>query len=214
MHACLVVSNSATLQTVACQAPLSMGFSRQDNGLGCHALLQGALTTQGSNLCLLHCRRILYHCATWETVGASFLMSHSCSEISSSYYPQLKGQILVLSNKAPQEVSASHSLTPLLLVPLGFSHIDLAFFLDKAGFLSHIQMFSLLDQFYTRQKHHPCPHLFKVSAQMSLSMRHSLGTLKFLHPHFLSSMLASFFSIALYMLSLLICIRCVSLLPN
>ena len=32
----------ATLQTVAHQAPLSMGFSRQKNtGVGCHFLLQG-----------------------------------------------------------------------------------------------------------------------------------------------------------------------------
>ena len=27
--------------TVACEAPLSMGFSRQNTGVGCHALLQG-----------------------------------------------------------------------------------------------------------------------------------------------------------------------------
>ena len=29
--------------------------------LGCHYLLQGIFPTQGSNLCLLHCRQILYH---------------------------------------------------------------------------------------------------------------------------------------------------------
>ena len=27
------------LWTVACQAPLSMGFSKQESGVGCHALL-------------------------------------------------------------------------------------------------------------------------------------------------------------------------------
>ena len=45
-----------TLWTVGCQALLSMGFSRQDTGVGCHALLQGIFPTQGSNLhlCLLH----------------------------------------------------------------------------------------------------------------------------------------------------------------
>ena len=31
----------ATLWTIACQAPLSMGFSKQKYGVGCHALLQG-----------------------------------------------------------------------------------------------------------------------------------------------------------------------------
>ena len=32
--------------------------------VGCHFLLQGIFLTQGSNPCLLHCRRILYHWAT------------------------------------------------------------------------------------------------------------------------------------------------------
>ena len=50
----------ATPWTVAHQAPLSMGFSRQDTGVGCHALLQGIFLIQGSNLRLPHCRQILY----------------------------------------------------------------------------------------------------------------------------------------------------------
>ena len=51
----------ATLWTVACQAPLSMGDSPGKNtGVGCHALLQGIFPTQRLNLSLLHCRRILY----------------------------------------------------------------------------------------------------------------------------------------------------------
>ena len=37
----------ATLRTVARQAPLSKGFSRQDTGVGSHALLQGIFLTQG-----------------------------------------------------------------------------------------------------------------------------------------------------------------------
>ena len=47
--------------TIACQAPLSMGFSRQDTGVGYHFLLQGIFLTQGSNPGLLNCREILYH---------------------------------------------------------------------------------------------------------------------------------------------------------
>ena len=46
------------------QAPLSMGFSRQEYWLGCHALLQGIFQTQGSNLHVLHLcigRWVLYH---------------------------------------------------------------------------------------------------------------------------------------------------------
>jgi len=34
--------------------------------VGCHFLLQEIFPTQGLNLCLLHCRWILYHSATWE----------------------------------------------------------------------------------------------------------------------------------------------------
>jgi len=43
-----------TLWTVACQAPLSMGFFRQEYWSGCHALLQGIFPTQGQILHLLH----------------------------------------------------------------------------------------------------------------------------------------------------------------
>ena len=49
----------ATPWTVAYQAPLSMEFSRQETGVGCHFLLQGILLTQGSNLGLLYCRQML-----------------------------------------------------------------------------------------------------------------------------------------------------------
>ena len=41
---------------VACQAPLFMEFSRQEN-----TLLQGIFQTQGLNPSLLHCRWILHH---------------------------------------------------------------------------------------------------------------------------------------------------------
>ena len=50
---------TVTQQTVAHQASLSMGFSRQR--VDCQSLLQRILPTQGLNLCLLHCRQILYH---------------------------------------------------------------------------------------------------------------------------------------------------------
>ena len=47
----------ASQQTVACQTSLSLGFSRKNTGVGCHALFQGIFLTQGSNphlLRLLH----------------------------------------------------------------------------------------------------------------------------------------------------------------
>jgi len=46
--------------TVACQAPLSMGFSRQEYWSGFLSPLQRIFPTQGSNLGLPHCRKILY----------------------------------------------------------------------------------------------------------------------------------------------------------
>ena len=61
------VSDFVTPWTVACQAPLSMGFPRQEYGVGCRALFQGIFLTQGSNprlLRLLHCRGIL---CCWAT---------------------------------------------------------------------------------------------------------------------------------------------------
>ena len=45
---------------VAHQAPLSMGFSRQEYWSGFPCLLQGIFLTQGSNPGLLHCRQIIY----------------------------------------------------------------------------------------------------------------------------------------------------------
>ena len=53
---------SVTPWTVAHQAPLSMGFSRQEYWSGLHFLLTGIFLTQGSNLhflYLLHWRQIL-----------------------------------------------------------------------------------------------------------------------------------------------------------
>ena len=50
---------------IAGQAPLyPWNFPGKNTGVGCHSLLQGIFQTQGSNphlLCLLHCRKILYH---------------------------------------------------------------------------------------------------------------------------------------------------------
>ena len=65
---CLAVSDSfVTPWTVAHQAPLSMGFPRQEYWSGLPFPTPGIFPTQGSNphlLCLLHWQVILYHCAT------------------------------------------------------------------------------------------------------------------------------------------------------
>ena len=55
----LLTKSCPTPWTIACQAPLSMGFSRQEYWSGL-PFLQGIFLTQESNPGLLHCRQILY----------------------------------------------------------------------------------------------------------------------------------------------------------
>ena len=56
-----IMSSSAIPWTIACYAPLSIKFSRQEyTGVDYHSLLQGIFLTQGMNPGLLHCTQILY----------------------------------------------------------------------------------------------------------------------------------------------------------
>ena len=59
-----VVSDSVTHWTIACQAPLSMGFSRQEYWSGLPFPSPGDLPDPGfkpaSSLSVLHCRQFLY----------------------------------------------------------------------------------------------------------------------------------------------------------
>ena len=60
---------------VAHQAPLSEGFSRQDTGVGCHALLQGIFPTQDSNPNLMSpalAGGFFTASATWEALWAVY----------------------------------------------------------------------------------------------------------------------------------------------
>ena len=50
-----------TPRTVVHQAPLSIEFSRQNTGVGCHSLLQEIFPTQGLNPGPLHCRQTMCH---------------------------------------------------------------------------------------------------------------------------------------------------------
>ena len=65
---CSVGSASVTPWTVAHQAPLFVGFSRQEYWSGLPCLLQGIFLTQGLNLHLMRCRQILYHWAAREAL--------------------------------------------------------------------------------------------------------------------------------------------------
>ena len=54
------MSNSLQHRYCSLTAHLSMGSPGKNNGVGCHALLQGIFPNQGLNLGTLLCRQILY----------------------------------------------------------------------------------------------------------------------------------------------------------
>ena len=67
------MSDSATSWMIAHQAPLSMGFSRQDTGVGCCALLQGILPTQGLSPHLLHLHALAGRLFTTSTTWKAYI---------------------------------------------------------------------------------------------------------------------------------------------
>ena len=77
--------------TIAHQAPLSMGFSRQENWKGCHTLLLGFFLTQGLNtslLCFLHWQGCSFTTsATWEAPYHIISSVQSLSPIPTLYNP-------------------------------------------------------------------------------------------------------------------------------
>ena len=71
----------ATPWTVAHQAPLPMGFPRQEYWSDCHFLLQGIFLTQRLNLCFLHWPADsipLSHQGSPKRVGADCILSGWC----------------------------------------------------------------------------------------------------------------------------------------
>ena len=79
-----VRSDSLQPHRLACQAPLSMGFSRQEYWRGLLFPSPGDLWTQGSNPGLLHCRQILYRRIQISLLCLnSSSCSMTCSEVDS-----------------------------------------------------------------------------------------------------------------------------------
>ena len=75
-----------TPRTIVHQAPLSMEFSRQEYGGGCHFLVQRILTTEGLNPGLLPCRKILYHFDLQQMQQGSPFASCPCINFSVVFY--------------------------------------------------------------------------------------------------------------------------------
>ena len=65
-----------TAPSLACQALLSMGFSRQEYWSGCHVFLQGIFLTRGSNHVSCIGRQVLYH---WRHLGSPLLPPYANS---------------------------------------------------------------------------------------------------------------------------------------
>ena len=105
----------ATPWTVACQAPLSMGWQSlpsviwdwwqshlcpgEDTGMGNHFLLQGIFPIQGSNPCLLHCRQFPYRLShqgsskiheSKEVLWSTRSLKHNLSDIMFFHDPPKK----------------------------------------------------------------------------------------------------------------------------
>ena len=70
-----------TLWTAASQAPVSMGFPRQEYRSGLLVPFPGNFLTQASNPCLMHCKQILYH---GTTRGAMLYLRTGCCSVSQS----------------------------------------------------------------------------------------------------------------------------------
>ena len=80
-----VMSDSVIPWTVA-SSSVHGDSPGKNTGVGCHALLQGIFSTQGSNPGLLHCRRILYcrkvgvtACLLWSQSSGGYCLT--CEEL-------------------------------------------------------------------------------------------------------------------------------------
>ena len=83
--------------TVAHQMHLSMGFSRQEYGVGCHSLLQRIFPTQGLNLGPQHYRQILYQLSHQR----SFPGGASGKESSCKYRRHMSSGLILGSGRFP-----------------------------------------------------------------------------------------------------------------
>ena len=119
-----------------CQASLSMGFSRQEYGVGCYFLLQGIFLTRGLNLGLPHCRQTLFRLIHQERpISQSLLEFTSVDSVRLSNQP---------SSAASSRFCCSCSVTklcPTLCYPIDCSTPGfpiLHFFPDFAQTHTHL----------------------------------------------------------------------------
>ena len=74
--------------------------------MGCRAFLQGIFPAQGSNLCLLHCKRILYRLSAREARIADPLFPPPAS------HPDSLGVLRGLQNSVTSVILKAQTLAP------------------------------------------------------------------------------------------------------
>ena len=111
-----------------CYGPLSTkllcpwDFPGKNTGVGCHALLQGIFPTQGSNLCLLHYRQILYPLSHLGSPGhSSYFLNDCCicaweiseeedSLLNPASFPSTEGTVIDIT--LVEHIRGRHARTP------------------------------------------------------------------------------------------------------
>ena len=105
------------------QVYLSREFSRQDTGVGHHALLQGIFPTQGLNPGLPHCRWIVYHLSQQGSPRVLAWVAYSFSRISSPN--QESNSVLLHCRRILYQLNYERSLILCILVIITYFDIIL-----------------------------------------------------------------------------------------
>ena len=114
---CVWLSGLYDSWTVAHQAPLSMGFSRQEYWSRCHALLQGIFSTQGLNLCLLCLLHWQLDSLPLVPPGKPLVSSYITFLFSVLHFPETFATIRLFISLSPRQVKLILSFTLFALSP-------------------------------------------------------------------------------------------------
>ena len=177
----------ATLWTEACQAPLSMRFSRQEYQSGLTRYPPGDLPDPGLNpslLCLLHCRQILL--SHWGSPLFNTYMYQVCILYTlfdiSIYYVYIKAETVA--------VDVLLSLLSLSCVLLFCGHMDFSLPGFSVHGISQVRILEWVAISFSRESSHPRDQVHNsCTGRWSLPLSHQwspvyvLGWIKILSLH-------------------------------
>ena len=128
-----VTVSSVTPWTVARQAPLSMGFSRQEYWSGLPFPPPGDLPNPGSNTSYISCigRQILCHCAPWEFFHVGIVLVFSGWNYKIPYVGWLEHLFLIVleAGKSKMKMPANPGLGESSVLGLQVASFSLFYFL-------------------------------------------------------------------------------------